>query len=314
MPEKNSLKELRILLCRSLTKTKITIENGGGVWYILLCIKCLIRYCAAAARSFALKVENMKDNARISVSIVTYNDRDRVKNTIETLFKFSSEPVCIYVVDNASDDGTPQMIAERFPAVNIIKNGENVGFGKAHNAVIRKLTSEYHIVSNPDIVLNDDAVLKLADYLDKTPDAVMVSPKILFPDGSEQHLPKRKPRIKYLLAGRLPLKKIRAEYTRENEHLSSPTEIEFCSGCFFMIRTDAFKKLGGFDDRFFMYMEDADISDRARQLGKIIYYPDAVVTHIWERSSSKSLKYLFIHICSAFKYFFGRRKACPTNK
>ncbi len=256
----------------------------------------------------------MKDNARISVSIVTYNDWGRVENTVETLLKFSSEPLQIYVIDNASADGTPEKITERFPAVDVIKNSENMGFGKAHNAVIGKLESEYHIVSNPDIVLNDDAVAKLADYLDKTPDTVMVAPKILSQDGSEQHLPKRKPRIKYLLAGRLPLKKIRAEYTRENEHLSSPTEIEFCSGCFFMIRTEAFKKLGGFDDRFFMYMEDADISDRARQLGKIIYYPDAAVTHIWERSSSKSLKYLFIHICSAFKYFFGRPKSLPDNK
>ena len=268
----------------------------------------------AADCNFTLKVVNMKENAGISVSIVTYNDWGRVENTIETLLKFSSEPLQIYVVDNASADGTPEKIAERFPTVNIIKNNENIGFGKAHNAVIGKLTSEYHIVSNPDIVLNDDTVSKLADYLDKNPDTVMVAPKILSQDGSEQHLPKRKPRVKYLLAGRLPLKKIRAEYTRENEHLSSPTEIEFCSGCFFMIRTDVFKKLGGFDDRFFMYMEDADISDRARQLGKIIYYPDAAVTHIWERSSSKSLKYLFIHICSAFKYFFGRGKRLPDSK
>ncbi len=252
----------------------------------------------------------MGDKTVVSVSIVTYNDLPRVKKTLESFNRFSSTvDLKVFVSDNASLDGTLETIKSEFPFVTAIQNGENIGFGKAHNKVIPFLNSKYHVVSNPDIVFSSDVVFELCKYLDENPGAVMVTPKVMFEDGTEQHLQKRKPKFKYLLAGRLPfLKKLRAEYTRENEDLSSPTEIEFSTGCFFVIRTDVLKKLEGFDDKYFMYFEDADISDRAREFGKIIFYPDVSVTHLWERSSSKSIKYLLIHISSMFKYFFGRRK------
>lgn len=82
-----------------------------------------------------------------------------------------------------------------------------------------------------------------------------------------------------------------------------PTEIEFATGCFMMVRTELFKKINGFDEIFFMYFEDADLSKRVRQYGKIVFYPDTFVVHLWNRASAKKIKFLFIHISSMIKYF-----------
>ena len=88
----------------------------------------------------------------------------------------------------------------------------------------------------------------------------------------------------------------------------TPTEIDFCTGCFSVIRTEVFKKLGGFDENFFMYFEDADLTLRAKEYGKTVFLPQLCAIHLWERSSAKSLKYMMIHIASMFKFFRKYKK------
>lgn len=258
----------------------------------------------------------MNELTDVSLSIVTYNDLEKVKNAVKTLTEFSdSVNLKIYLIDNGSSDGTVEYVKEHYPTVCVIENGRNVGFGKAHNKVIKKINSKYHIVCNPDIIIDRDVIGELCEFMENDPSVAMVTPKIMSADGTEQHLQKRRPRFKYLLSGRLPfLRKLREEYTRQNENLTEPTEIEFSTGCFFVIRTDVFKMLSGFDDRFFMYFEDADISDRVRAFGKLIFYPKTYVIHLWERSSSKNIKYLLIHICSMFKYFLKRKPYLKHKK
>jgi GT2 family glycosyltransferase len=246
---------------------------------------------------------------KLSVCIVTYNSAEVIGSAVSSIKEHTKGiDYRIYISDNASGDNTIEKVAEIDDA-KIIQNGGNIGFGKAHNAVIPLLDSKYHAVVNPDIRLDCDVLTELCEYLDSHEDAVMVTPKVLFPNGEEQVLPKRKPTFKYLLGRRLPFfKDAVAEYTRANETFSEPTEIDFCTGCFFVMRTEVFKKLGGFDDRFFMYFEDADITLRAKEHGKVLFIPSSHVIHCWERSSSKSLKYLMIHISSMFKFLWKHRK------
>ncbi|MDO4743559.1 MAG: glycosyltransferase, partial [bacterium] len=183
-------------------------------------------------------------------------------------------------------------------------NNNNLGFGAAHNLVLDLLDSDYHFVINPDIIINNDIIMQLCDYLQNNTDTVMITPRILYENGDEQFLPKRKPKLKYLLGGRIPfLSKFRREYTLQDKHFSEPEDIDFCTGCFFAIRTNCFINLNGFDRRFFMYFEDADLTLRAKQFGRVVFYPYCNVTHLWERASTKSIKYLLIHIWSMFKFF-----------
>ena len=245
----------------------------------------------------------------VSASIVTYNNSSEITQTISSVLNNTHDVnLSLYISDNNSTDDTLELVKKQFPQVKIIHNSKNGGFGYGHNRVLNQINSKYHVVINPDIMLKQDSISSLVDKLENDHSVVMCTSKILNEDGTEQYLPKRNPKLKYLFGGRLErfggvFEKLRAEYTMKNIEISSPQEIEFCTGCFFVIRTDAFKKLKGFDDRFFMYFEDADLSRRAKKYGKIVFYPDIEVIHLWERASTKSTKFFIIQIISMFKYF-----------
>ena len=146
----------------------------------------------------------------------------------------------------------------------------------------------------------------MVDFFEANPDVVMAMPKILNNDGTEQKLPKERPTFKRLFLGRLS-NNIRSEYVWAEKDITEPCEINFCTGCFFCIRTDVFKKVLGFDKRYFMYLEDADLALKAKSKGKVMMLPQFSVNHAWERESSKSLKYLLIHIISSFKFLLKWR-------
>ena len=243
----------------------------------------------------------------VTGSIVTYNNISTIAKTLETLFGETKDiDFKLYVLDNGSSDGTPEFIEKNYPDVTVIRSGKNVGFGAGHNIIINQVKSKYHAVINPDIVLTQNVVKKMADYMDENPDIGLLSPRICFPDGRDQILGKRNPHLKYLVASRLrgdePSKLLR-EYAMLDCDLSKPTEIENATGCFMFIRTDVLKSIGGFDDGFFMYFEDADLARRINEVSKCVYYPDAVVNHVWGRDSKRNFKLMLVHINSMLRYF-----------
>lgn len=244
----------------------------------------------------------------VTGSIVTYNNMLTIEKTLATLFEQTKDiDFKLYIVDNGSVDGTPEFIEKNFPQACVIRNGKNVGFGAGHNIAINKVNSQYHAIINPDIVLRENAIKEMADYMDKNPDIGLLSPRICFPDGRDQILGKRNPRLKYLIASRLrgdEPSKLLKEYAMLDCDLSKPTQIENATGCFMLLRTDILKNLGGFDDGYFMYFEDADLARRVNQVSKCVYYPDAVVNHVWGRESKRNFKLMLIHVESMFRYFF----------
>lgn len=248
----------------------------------------------------------MSNDVFVSASIVTYNDAARAPITVESVINNTKKyPLNLYVIDNASTDDTVSLI-EKSEQVVVLKNDKNLGFGAAHNAVLSQKMGKYHFVINPDITVDSDVISNMVDYLEANPDVVMAMPKILNQDGTEQKLPKEFPTFKRLFLGRLS-DKVRSEYVWAARDITEPCDIDFCTGCFFCIRGDVFKKLLGFDERYFMYLEDADLTLKAKKAGRVVMLPQFGVTHVWERESSKSLKYLFIHIVSCFKFLIKWR-------
>lgn len=243
----------------------------------------------------------------VTCSIVSHNSADDIAIVLESLSK--QVPLSsIYVVDNASTDETLEIIREDFPEVNLIQSDTNLGFGAGHNEVIKLVDSKYHIIVNPDIQVDEDTVKKLAVFMEENPNIVCTTPRIHNIDGTEQQLPKRNPKIKYFLGGRLENKfnfasKWRAEYTRSDEALNDVTDIDFCSGCFMFIRTETLVKVGGFDERYFLYFEDADLTRMLQKKGRTVYYPKASVTHKWKRDNVKNKKIAKKALESMFKYF-----------
>ncbi len=251
----------------------------------------------------------------VSVSIVSYNSADEIGAVLDSvLANTHGVALSVYVSDNASTDGTAAFVKERYPQVTVIESDVNDGFGAAHNRVIERLESEYHVILNPDIEFKTDVISSLCAYLEEHSEAVLATPLILNPDGSPQAVPRVLPKRRYMFAGQLErfggmFRRWRDAYTRRNETFDRPTPIEFCTGCFMMVRTEALKAEGGFDDRFFMYMEDADLSRRLRAHGTLMLVPQVTVTHRWERASGKSGKFLKIHLQSMRYYFKKWRNA-----
>lgn len=243
----------------------------------------------------------------ITGCIVTYNNMATIDNAVKSLLECTAASFELFVVDNGSTDGTPEYIEKNYPSVTVIRTDKNIGFGAGHNFILDKLNSEYHAIINPDIIVKDDVISKMTEYLDENPDIGLLSPEIRFPDGRLQVLGKKNPSLPYLVSSRLrgsgePSAKLR-EYAMLDKDLSKPLDIENATGCFMFIRTALFKEIGGFDKRYFMYFEDCDLTREVNRRSRAVYYPEATVYHEWGRESKKNFRLKLIQITSMFNYF-----------
>lgn len=245
------------------------------------------------------------EKMQVTGCIVTYNNAGCIDACVDSVLRETKNVnFQLYISDNCSQDETVQIIRSKYPQVVILENHHNGGFGYGHNQMLKIVDSKYHVVINPDIVIKEDVIGELVDYMEKHPEVGMVTPKVLNKDGTEQFLPKKDPSIRYVILSKFkPFKHYRDEYTRKEEIFEKPTKIDSCTGCFFVIRTSLFKKLKGFDSRFFMYYEDADLSRRARKYRKLVFYPNTYVYHDWKRDNVHSLRGIIIFLKSMVSYF-----------
>ena len=173
--------------------------------------------------------------------------------------------------------------------------------------MIPLLDSEYHFVLNPDILVNGPVLEQMAGWMDQNPDVVMSTPRLTFPDGRLQVLPKRPCNLLGLLSRQLPsvgfLKPYGDHYAMLDEDLSKVTDIQFCTGSFFCMRTGVFREMGGFDEGYFMYVEDADITRKAMKYGRVCYLPQFTACHAWHRSPNKDLSHFWMQLKSMGRYF-----------
>lgn len=244
----------------------------------------------------------------ISLSIVTYNNEKIIKSTIESVVCHVENKLdyILYVIDNNSTDRTVDVVKSCTGNIVIVKNEKNLGFGAGHNIVIDKIDSKYHIVVNPDITITNDVIKDIFEYMENHNEIGLLSPLIKYPDGQIQYLCKRNPTFIDLfirLVFSKGFKKRQDYFTMKETGYDKPFEVEYVTGCFMFFRTEIFKKVKGFDDKIFLYLEDADITRRVNQISKTIFYPYNYVIHEWQRDAYKSLKLMWINIKSAVWYF-----------
>lgn len=245
---------------------------------------------------------------KVTASIVAYNSADEILNVLSSLDGVTIENFNVIVVDNASTDNTKKLIKENFPNIKLIESPVNVGFGAGHNLALKQTKSDYHIFINPDIKVESEQINKMINYMEENKDVVILTPKVLNEDGTEQFLPKIFPKLKYVISGNFENKfkvcyKWRSEYTLRNRRITNPIEIQYSTGCFMVCRTAALKKVRGFDERYFLHFEDADLTRKMMRLGKVIYNPDVYVIHGWHRDNIKNKRIRKIALQSLFKYF-----------
>jgi len=214
----------------------------------------------------------------------------------------------VFVIDNGSADRTMDIVKTYGDRVTLIHSDRgNIGFGAAHNLVMDQLDSDVHLIMNPDITLPDhESISLLYHFLMDHSDIGMAVPRILDEKGQQQFLCRRQMTILDLalrfLPGHLFQKRMDHHIMKDMDY-STSFEVEFASGCFMAIRTELFKELGGFDESFFLYAEDADLTRRVNQKAKTVYLPEAVVIHAWKRASYKNPAMTRIHLKSLWRYF-----------
>lgn len=251
--------------------------------------------------------------SQLNVSIVLYqNSLVQLKRAINSVLSTKLD-VKLYLIDNSPADSL-KILSELNPRIVYIFNNANLGFGKAHNIAIKETLKKgvpFHLIMNPDIYFDKGVLEELYSFIEKNKDIGLVMPKVLYPDGRIQYLCKLLPTPWDLLGRRFLSKSLFKKYIEKRNETyelrftgyNKIMEVPYLSGCFMFIRTEVLKKVGLFDERFFMYLEDTDLSRRIHRVAKTIYYPYVHIYHEHQKGSYKNLKLLKIHIESAIKYF-----------
>ena len=254
----------------------------------------------------------------LSAAIVVYNGASEALTAAASILKYTQKyPLTLYLIDNASPDGSGAVLQGALAShslhcnqqqeVRVICSEKNIGFGAGHNLVLPELTSDYHFILNPDILLENDILSDMADWMETHPQAVMARPGLQYPDGREQILPLRRCSVLALVYRQLPwlgfLKKFNDHYVMADKDLSAPTQIEFCTGSFSMMRTKTMRQIGGFDEGYFVYVEDADLTQKALQVGEVYLLPQFHAIHVWHRAPHTNFSCFTMQLKGMFRYF-----------
>jgi len=219
--------------------------------------------------------------ADVSVVVVTYNALPWVERALE-----SARGHEMVVVDHGSTDGTLELVRERFPEARVIEQ-ENKGLGGGSNAGMRIASGDYFLLLNSDAWALDDAVERLVAFAEEHPEAAVVGPRLLNPDGSLQRSVRGFPTVWRLATEYLFLRKLaprsralNAFYGAGFDH-EEVREAEFLMGSVLLVRREAADTVGLFDEDFFMFSEETDWLYRFRQAGwKVLFTPDAEFVHV----------------------------------
>jgi len=206
----------------------------------------------------------------------------------------------VWVIDNNSTDGSIEYLQPRFPFVQFIKNSVNQGFSRANNQGLQKAQGKYVLFLNPDTILPEDAFTNCIAFMESTPDAGALGVQMV--DGTGQYLKESKRGFPSMwvsfckmsgLTRWFPTSKIFARYYMGHLSNQEVNKVDILSGAFMMVKKAVLNKTGGFDEQFFMYGEDIDLSYRLQQAGHFNYYfPHCTIIHFKGESTRKDSKYI----------------------
>ena len=245
----------------------------------------------------------------LNISIVLYHpDWKQVNELTRSLLAYPHVHR-IYWIDNSPNPQSP-IASSPHRLITYLPNPKNIGYGAAHNIAIRESIYDdipFHLVINPDIIIAPDTLEILMNFIQQHPQVGCVSPKVIYPNGELQYLCKLLPTPLDVFGRRfLPkawMKKRNERYELRQSGYNQPMNIPYLSGCFMLLRTSALQKVKLFDERFFMYPEDVDLTRRLHQQYLTIFYPQTTIVHNHAKQSYHSIRMLWIHATNMCKYF-----------
>jgi len=270
---------------------------------------------------------NNRRTISLSVSIVTYNtpSQDLVSalgsllTSIKTATTRGLVKTDLYLINNSSapllDQEALNNFQEAFSAVScelrLLQGHGNIGYGSGHNLSISPTNARYHLLMNPDVVLHEDSLAEGISYLEAHSSVVIVAPFVSGADNHKQYLCKRYPTVFDFLLRALPAQWLKEKFSHrlarfEMHELSEQQAshgVPIVSGCFMLCRADKLKQAGGFDENYFLYFEDFDLSLRMGQMGELAYLPTMKIRHFGGNSSRKGLRHILMFIRSGIRFF-----------
>jgi GT2 family glycosyltransferase len=254
---------------------------------------------------------------RLSIIIVNWNTRDITRNCLRSVREHVSGIAYeVIVVDNASSDGSVEMIRAEFPDVRLIANDANLGFGRANNQAMRVARGEFFFLLNSDTVIFDEAIQRLVKFIMDDPAIGIAGCKLLFEDRTLQASCSRFPSIRCALLEDLMLYKFLPRRLQGELLLGGywphdrARDVDAVWGAAMLVRREVFEQTGGFDERIFMYGEDLEWSMRVRDCGwRIAFTPAAAIIHLNHKSSEKKYGDERIDLCHKRAYEIYRRRA-----
>jgi len=242
----------------------------------------------------------------INVSVVLYNTPYvEVDRLVATLRK-SDVVNHIYLIDNSAIKNP----AFSKLSATYIENTKNIGYGAAHNIALKQSIEQntaYHLVVNADIIFDEKILVTILEFMNINTDIGHLMPKIFYPNGQIQYLCKLIPTPFDLIYRRyLPVgwtKKRTDRFELRNSGYNQIMEVPYLSGCFMFLRVESLKAVGIFDEQFFMYPEDIDLTRRIHQKYRTVFYPEVSVVHAHAQSSYKNIRMLWIHTVNMIRYF-----------
>ena len=245
----------------------------------------------------------------LTVSVVAYRtDPEELKQAIGCC-QYCAARVEVIVVDNSpTRDLEPACLSL---GTRYIHTGKNAGFGSGHNIALKNASfSPYHVILNPDVQFGGGVLEELLAFMEKNDSVGLVMPRVRYPDGSPQNLCKKLPTPFDIVARRLfpaALQRIFRSrldaFELRNFDMNQVLSVPYLSGCFMLLRKKTLEEIGGFDERFFMYFEDLDLTRRVHQRYDTVYYPSVSIVHRHEKGSYRNIRLLYCGIESAIRYF-----------
>jgi GT2 family glycosyltransferase len=262
----------------------------------------------------------------LSIVIVSWNVQDLLRRCLESIHgskvvlvseaaanhdgtpqEFGLE---IIVVDNGSEDGSPEMVREDFPSVCLIANQDNRGFPTANNQGIAVAAGRYVLLLNPDTEIVDDALAKLVRFADQHPRVGMIGPQLLNPDGSVQSSRRRFPNLATAFFESTWLESYAPRYILDQYYIldepdDATQDVDWVTGAAMLARREAIEEVGLLDEGFFMYSEELDWCRRFRDAGwRVVYLPTAQIVHYVGKSSEQVVAARHVHFqTSKVRYF-----------
>ncbi len=225
----------------------------------------------------------------VSAIVVNWNTRDLLARCLGSLYETTQESLQVIVVDNASQDGSTEMVRKRFPQVLLIENDENVGFARANNQAMPLAQGRYLLLFNSDAIAQPGAIHALVTLADAQPRAGIVGAQLLNPDGTFQASYTPFPTLwqEFLILTGLGRAMYGAHYpSRGPEEKKGPQEVDRVEGACMLVRREAYAQVGGLDEGYFMYAEEVDWCYAMKQIGwQVWYQPAARVIHFGGSSS-----------------------------